>query len=159
MRHGLLALTIVLFAGLATSCSSTDEPPGSGSAEPDAAAAELDRAKTETREAAQAMQDYAYAQKAEFVGQMKRELTEIQEELDRLSATYDRSSGAAKVDARDKIETVRERWTDAKKRLDEAESATDSNWNDVMGAFKRSYGELTESLDKTRQWLSDKIEP
>jgi phage host-nuclease inhibitor protein Gam len=111
------------------------------------------------KEAAQSMQDYTYAQKAEFVAKMKKDLAEIQEELDRLSAKVDRSSGAVKADAATQLEAVREKWAQAKKQLDQAGSATESSWDDVKGGFKNIYGELKDSFDKTRQWISDKIEP
>jgi hypothetical protein len=47
----------------------------------------------------------------------------------------------------------------AKKQLDLAESATESSWEDVKGSFKKSLDDLKDSIDKTRQWLSDKIAP
>jgi len=146
MRHTILVITFLIVAAFAVGCTSTDEKPAGGP-------------KQSETGPAQAMQDYTYAQKAEFVDKMKKELVEIQEELDRLSAKVDRSSGAAKADARTKLEAVREKWAQAKKQLDQAESATDSTWDDVKGGFKKSYGELMDSFEKTRQWLSDKIEP
>jgi len=146
MRHTILVITFLIVAALAVGCTSTDGKPAGGP-------------KQSETGPAQAMQDYTYAQKAEFVDKMKKELVEIQEELDRLSAKVDRSSGAAKADARTKLEAVREKWAQAKKQLDQAESATDSTWDDVKGGFKKSYGELMDSFEKTRQWLSDKIEP
>ena len=54
---------------------------------------------------------------------------------------------------------MRKKWAQAKKQLDRAESATESTWNDVKGGFEKSYGELKDSFEKTRQWLSEKIEP
>jgi hypothetical protein len=54
---------------------------------------------------------------------------------------------------------VREKWAQAKKQLDGAETATESNWDDVKNGFKQSYADLKDSFNKTRQWLSDKIAP
>jgi flagellin-like hook-associated protein FlgL len=155
----MLAVILLLVAGLAVGCTSTD---GKSAAEPklgDIAAAKRDKAETEMKEATQAMQDYAYAQKAVFVDEMKKDLAEIQEELDRLSAKVDRSSGTAEADAKIQLEAVREKWTQAKKQLDLAESSTESTWDEVKGGFKKAHSELKESFEKTRQWLSDKIEP
>ena len=90
---------------------------------------------------------------------MNGRLAEIQEELDRLSAKVDRSSGVVKVEGETQLEAVREKWAQAKKQLDRAESATESTWDDVKGGFETLYGELKDSFEKTRQWLSDKIEP
>jgi TolA-binding protein len=159
MSHTMWATTFLLVAALAASCSSTDEDSAAGSKGSVSAATQRDKARAETIEAVQATQDYAYAQKAEFIAQMKEELVEIQEELDRLSTKLDRSSGAAKADAETQLEAAREKWVDATKQLDEAERATETTWDDVRGACKKSYGELQDALDRTRQWLSDMIEP
>jgi len=158
MRHGILIISFLLVAALAVGCTPTDEKSAVGPEE-SKTAAQFDKAKTEMKEAAQSMQDYTYAQKAEFVDNMKKELNEIQEELDRLSAKVDRSSGAVKADAETQLEAVREKWAQAKKQLDRAGSATESTWDDVKGGFEKIYGELEDSFEKTRQWISDKIEP
>jgi DNA repair exonuclease SbcCD ATPase subunit len=159
MRPTILVITFFFVAALAVDCTSTEGKSAAGPKPSETAAAQLDKAKTETKEAARAMQDYAYAEKAELVGKMNKELGEIQEELDRLSAKVDRSSDTAKADAKAKLEAVREKWARAKKNLARAESATESDWDDVKRGFRTSYGELKDSVAKTRQWLSDKIEP
>ena len=159
MKHTILVISFLLVAAFAVGCKKTDGKSAAETKHRENAAEQLDKAKTETKEAAQAKQDYAYAQKAEFVDKMKKELVDIQEELDRLSAKVERSSGAAKADAKAKLEVVREKWAQAKKQLDQAESATESTWNDMKDGFKKLYSELRESFDKTRQWLSDTIEP
>ena len=159
MRHTIRVITFLIVAALAVGCKSTDEKPAVGPKPSETVAAQRDKAETEVKEAAQAMQDYAYAQKAEFVDKMRKELADIQEELDRLSTKVDRSSSAAKADAKTQLDAVREKWAQAKKQLDQADSATESTWNDVKDGFKKLYGELKDSFEKTRQWLSDKIEP
>ena len=172
MRHTILIITFLLVAGLAVGCTPKDGKSAAGPKHRETAAAQRE-AETKTKEADQAgrdyahaqkeaveaRQDYAYAQKAEFVDKMKKELVGIQEELDRLSAKVDRSRGAAKAEAKTQLEAVRAKWAQAKKQLDRAESATESTWDDVKGGFKKSYGELKDSFEKTRQWLSEKIEP
>ena len=159
MRNSNLVIPFLLVAALATGCPSTDKKPAVKAKPSETVIAKFNMVKTETKEAAQAVEDYAYAQKAEFVDKMKKELTEIQEELDRLSAKVERSSGEAKADAKTKLDAVREKWTQAKKQLDRAEGATESTWDDVKGGFKNLFGELKDSFEKTRQWLSDRIEP
>jgi molecular chaperone GrpE (heat shock protein) len=159
MRPTIPVIAFLIVAAIAVGCKSTDDKPALGPKQSETVAQQLDKAKTEAKEAAQAMQDYAYAQKAEFVDKMKRELADIRDELDQLSAKVDRSSGAAKADAKIKLEAVREKWTQAKNQLDQAEGATESTWDDVKGGFKKMYAELKESFENTRQWLSDKVEP
>jgi chromosome segregation ATPase len=152
-------MTFFILATLAVGCTPKGENSAVGSEQGETVASQFDKARTETKEAAQAMQDYAYAQKADFVDMMKKELAVIQEELDQLSARVDSSSTAAKADAKARLDAIREQWALAKKQLDQAESATEDTWDDVKAGFKRSYGELKDSYDKTRQWLSDKIQP
>lgn len=159
MKQNLLFIMLVLVTGLTVGCQSKDEQPTSAPTPSEAASAQLDEVKTETKEAAQAVQDYAYAERAEFVDKMKSGLVEIQAELDRLSAKVDRSNGAVKADAKTKLDAVREKWVQAQKQLDQAESATESNWSDVKDGFNQSYSDLADSFSTTRQWLSDKIEP
>jgi len=159
MRHTILIITLILVAGLAVSCASTEGKQAAGPKHGETAAAQLDKAKTETKETAQAVKDYTYAQKTEFVAWMKKELAELQEQLDRLSAKVESSSGAAKADAKIKLDAVREKWTQVKKQLDQAEGATESTWDDVKAGIKKSYGDVKDSFDTTRQWLSDKIAP
>ena len=159
MKHTILVTTLLTAAAFAVGCTSKDVKAAVPPRQADPAAAQLDRAKAETKQAAQAMRDYAYAEKTEFVDKMRRELVGTQEELDRLSAKVESAGGAAKTDAKAKLETVREKWTLAKKQLDRAETGTASDWEDVKNGFKQSYTDLKDSSDKTRQWLSDKIAP
>ena len=155
MRHAIIITTFLVAAASAAGCTSKAAAPK----QQGAAAVQLDKAKTETKQAAQAMRDYAYAEKAEFVDSMKKELVSIQEELDRLGTKADKASGAAKDDAKVKLQAARDKWAQAKKQLDQAETATASNWDDVKTGFKQSYADLQDSFTKTRQWLSDKIAP
>jgi DNA-binding protein YbaB len=114
------------------------------------------RDRTETT---QAVQDYAYTQKAALVRNLKKDLAKIQKELDQLSVKVENSSGAVKVDAKAKLKVVRKQWVRAKQRLDQTAGATESTWDEAKDRFRQSYEELKDSLEKTRQWLSDKIGP
>jgi acyl-CoA reductase-like NAD-dependent aldehyde dehydrogenase len=137
----------------------TDEKPATPPKSIETTAAQLDKAKTETNEAARSMQDYAYAERAEFVDKMKNALAEVQVEMDRMSTEVEKSGGAAKADAETKLAAVREKWAQANRRLDQAETAAEPNWNDVKDGLNQSYADLKNSYEDTRQWLSDKIEP
>jgi hypothetical protein len=153
MKLLVLTLTFLLVAGLAQFSAAADSKPRK------TAAAQRDKATAETKEAAKAVRDYAFAQRAEFAADMKKDLAEIQGELGRLSAKVGKLSGAAKTDAKARIDTLHDRWAQAKKQLDRAENTTESAWDDVKGGFNKAYGDLKESVDGTRQWLSDKIAP
>jgi hypothetical protein len=159
MRDKMLTIAFLIVPALAVGSTSADATSAAGPERSETVAEKRDRAKAETKEAAHGIQDYAYAQKAEFSHKMKEELAKIQKELDRLSAKVDSSSGAARADAKAKLKVVRKKWAQAKKRLDRAESATESTWDDAKDGFRKSYDELKVSFEKARQWLSDKIAP
>jgi hypothetical protein len=148
----MLMVAVLVAAALAVGLTSTDGTSAAGTER-------RGKAQTEAKEAAQGIQDYTYAQKAEFTRKMKEELVKIQKELDRLSAKVEGASGAAKVDAKAKLEVVRRKWAQARKRLDQAESAPESTWDEVKAGFRKSYGELKDSFEKARRWLSDKVAP
>ena len=154
MKHLTLTLTFLLVAGLAPGSAAAADSRASK-----AAAAQRHKATAESKEAAKAARDYAFTQRAEFAADMKRELVEIQAELDRLSVKIGKLNGTAKTDARARVDSLHERWAQAKRQLDRAENATESGWDDVKGSFNKAYGELKESFEGTRQWLSDKIAP
>jgi hypothetical protein len=159
VRHTILVTTLLGAAALTVGCTSRDSKAVVAPKPAEPSAVHLEKAKAETKEAAQSMRDYVYAEKTEFVAKMKKDLVSIQEELDRLGAKVEGASGSAKADAKIKLAAVREKWAQAKQRLDRAETATESTWDDVKSGFKQSYVDLKDSFDKTRQWLSDKIAP
>jgi hypothetical protein len=159
MRHAILVTTLLGAAALTVGCTSKEVKAAVAPKQAEPAAAHLERAKAETKQAAQSMRDYAYAEKAEFVAKMKNDLVTIQDEMDRLGAKVESAGGSAKADAKMRLTAVREKWAQAKQRLDRAETSTESTWDDVKSGFKQSYVDLKDSFDKTRQWLSDKIAP
>jgi hypothetical protein len=159
MRHTILMTALLGAAALAAGCTSKEVKAAVPPKQAEPAAVHLEKAKAETKEAAQSMRDYAYAEKAEFVVKMKKDLVSIQEELDQLGAKVENTGSSAKADAKVKLAAVREKWAQAKKQVDRAETATASDWDDVKSGFKQSYADLRDSFDKTRQWLSDKIAP
>ena len=159
MRHAILVLRFILVTALAIGCTSTYGKAAAEERRSQTVAAQNEKAEAEAKEAAPEMQDYTYAQKAEFVEKMKKELVGIQKELDRLSAKVDRSNSETKADAKAKLEMVREKWNEANNQLDQAERATESTWDDVKNSFRMSCRELKDSLEKSCQWVSKKIEP
>lgn len=148
IRHGRSLITFLFVAGLAVGCRSTDG--GSATKPEHRASVAAQKAATETKQAIRATQDYAYAQKAEMVERMKKDLGEIRRELDRLSVKVSNARGAVRANAKAKLDAAREKWANMNKRLDSAESATESTWDDVKGGLNRSYDELKDFFEKTR---------
>jgi hypothetical protein len=149
MKYTIVVLGLCIALGSVMGCSSTEgKPEGT---QPDKT--------TRMEEPGYAMSDYSYAQKGEFVALMKRELAAMQTDLDYLSAKVEHSSGTTKTEAQAQLDAVRKQWVEVNRQLALAEGADESTWDNVKGGFEKSYGELKSSFQKTRQWLSDKIEP
>jgi hypothetical protein len=163
MKDPKLAISFCIFfasaAALAAGCKATADKPSSGTPQDSGSAFQLGKAKAATIEATQAMEDYAYARKAEFVVKMNKDLDVLQDDVNLLAAKADSTGGAAKADAKAKLVAVREKWAKTKQQLDQADNATESTWSDVKSGFKESYAGLKDSVDTTRQWLSEKIAP
>jgi hypothetical protein len=159
MTQSTRLLAFLFAAAAATSCTERNGKLPPTPKQNEAVAVQVDKAKTETVDAARSAMDYAYAQKAVFVDKMKREMVTIQEDLDRLSTKIDKAGGATKADAKTKLASVREQWVRVRMQLDQAEGATESTWDGMKGDFKRSYGDLQDSIATMRQWLSDTIAP
>ena len=166
MRSTILVIAFLLAAALAAGCTndanaamSPMEPGAQVAPAPtpsEVAAEKLDVAKAETKEAAQ---ELAYARKAEFVDTMNKELVAIQAEFDRLSAKVEKSNAAQKAEAKVKLAAMREQWIRTSEQLDMAQNANEKTWDAMRAGFDKSFGDLKDAVDGTRQWLSDKIEP
>ncbi len=158
-------ITFILTATAITACASMNAEAPTEPKAMESSKAEQRNEETEAQlakaqsEATLAKQEYVYAQKSEFIGKMKKELADIQSELDALTAKADRSRDAAKADAKLRIKATRAKWTQAKNRLDQVEASMESTWENLQNGFKQSYGELTDSVNNTRLWLSEKIAP
>ena len=159
MKHTICTFTCFLVTGLLAGCTSTNGESAALAKLHANAETQANNAKAEGKVADKASQDYSYAQRAQFVDKTKRDLGAIHSELERLSTKVEKFDGAAKADAKIRLEAVQDKWTQAKKELDRAESATESGWNGVQSGFKKTYSELKDSFDTMRQWLSDKIAP
>jgi prophage DNA circulation protein len=120
---------------------------------------QLDRVKKKTEEALDATKDYAYAQKAEYAAKIRAEVTELNKELDQLSAKIDGASASAKVEAKAKLQDVRDRVTRLSGKVDGLQNATESTWDEVKSGVRKGYDEVKESFTQFRSWLSEKIAP
>ena len=157
MKSNPLLLMLLSIATLAVGCKPSTETSTVESR--DATAAQIDKLKKETKEAVQDINDYAYTQKSEFVDKMQSQLADINRDLDELSAKVEKASDGAKAEAKPKVQALREQTARLNKQLDGAKSATESTWNDVKAGFRKGYGELKDSFQQARQWVSDKIAP
>lgn len=90
---------------------------------------------------------------------IKQDMLELQHKLDELSARVTHANLDARSDARKELEGVRERLTLINQKIDNVDAGTESTWEDIKAGVTQSYRELNESFEKTRHWVSEKIEP
>ncbi len=156
----MLVATALIIGGFVTGC---DFFSGKSNATKslDKLQAELVEAKEKKAEAAEekANSDYTYAQRMIFIADMKQELTKIQSDIDKLSERVARSKGEAKDSWEKRLNAVREELELTKSKIDDAQNANESGWEDVKRGFRKANDNLKKSFENTRQWLSDKIEP
>mgnify|MGYP001614025522 FL=1 len=147
MKSGTSISTYLLAGGLLIGCNQ----PGKA-----AAPSEPDTAHIEAREAAR-MQDYGYAQKAEYVARMQADLAAMEADLARLGTRVDGRQDTMKRKAA--MEVLQAKWATAKLNLELARNATEASWDGVKVGFKQSYGDLKDSLDDARTWMSEQVAP
>ena len=157
-----VVITFVAVAAFAVGCKpAAEKSPSELNVEKAANQVELKTkdAAQATKELAAAKKDYAYAQKAEFVAEKQTQLAEINRDLDLLSAKVEASSDATKVDAKPKLQALRDQAAKLNKQLDEAKTATESTWDNVKAGSSKAYEDLKTGFSHARQWVSDKIAP
>jgi chromosome segregation ATPase len=148
MKNKPLLITFLAVATFAVACDKEKT-----------AAQQIETIKTETKEAAQDMKDFTYAQKAEFVTYMQGQLTTLDADLDKLSAKIEKSSDTVKADAKPKLQALREQAANLKQQLVDSQNATETTWDTVKAASRKTYASLAASFAEARQWASDKIAP
>ena len=146
MKHTNLLVTLLVFSALAAGC---DREPTTSQ--------QFDKVQAETKSAAQDMKDYSYAQKSTFVESMQTQLAALNRDLDQLSAKVEKSTATGKVEAKPKLQALRDQADKLNQQLDKAKNATASSWDDVKAGSMKAYNELTDGFQQARQWVSDKI--
>ena len=150
MKHKKLILSLFTVSLFAVACKPSEEQ---------STQQQIDKVKQETKTAAQGMQNYTYAQKNEFVTTMQAQLTALNADLDQLSAKIEKSSDAVKVEARPKLQALRDQTAGLNKQLDNVKNSTESTWDSVQSGFKKAYESSKDGFQQARQWVSDKIAP
>ncbi|MBC8001606.1 MAG: hypothetical protein H7X97_03365 [Opitutaceae bacterium] len=148
MKHKTIFITVLSAAAFTIGCNKTETIPQ-----------QIDRVEEKTAASSQEMKDYTFAQKAEYTTAMRGQLAEINKELDVLGAKIEKSNDAAKAEAQPKLQALREKANQLGKQLDDAGNATESTWDSVKAASKKTYGDLKDGFNQSRQWVSEKIAP
>lgn len=163
MKTKLLLAALLTSAALAAGCKPANSPP-SPNEKPvdeavDATDRKVDKAARETSNVAEEINEYTYAQRTEYADRMRTEINTIKRDMDTLAAKLENASEPAKTEGRAKLEALRVKVAALEKQLDAVQGSSESTWNDVKSGFRRSYDEVRESFQQSRQWLSDKIAP
>ncbi|HSW59903.1 MAG TPA: hypothetical protein VLJ60_03845 [bacterium] len=160
-KHTIMLIAAVLLTGSVLTGCDFFSGKSNATKSLDKLQAELVEAKEKKDEAAEAKanSDYTYAQRMIFIADMKQELTKIQSDIDKLSERVARSKGEAKDSWEKRLNAVREELELTKTKIEDAQNANESGWEDVKRGFRKANDSLKKSFEDTRQWLSDKIEP
>ena len=137
MKSNTLGITLVSVIAFAVGCN--QEPTTSQ---------QIDRAQTATATAAHDMKDYTFAQKTEFVGKMQEQLNAINKDLDQLSAKIESSNDTIKVDARPKLQALRDQSAGLTKQLDRARDATESTWDSVKATSQKAFDSAKDGFQQ-----------
>jgi hypothetical protein len=148
MKNRTMILALLSVAALAAGCN-----------KPETTSQQLDRVQEKTAEAGQEMKDYTYAQKSEFTEKMQGDLAGINKDLDQLAVKIERASAGARAEAKPRFKALREQADRLGQHLNEAKSATESNWDSAKAASRKAYNDLKDGFKQARQWMSDKIAP
>ncbi len=159
MKKTSMFMAIFLMSGFSQVCAAKEDKPATAKEQSKKTEALKEKAETKKKDADKAMEDYTYAQKKDFVEKMKKELAATQKEMDQLTAKIEKSRTETKAEAKIKLDAMQKKLAEAKKDLTKAENADESAWHDMKNGFKKTFSDLQDSYNKTRQWLSDKIEP
>jgi len=119
----------------------------------------VEKVKEKTKETAEAVKDYTFAQKTEFVAKMKSELAETNTKIDKLSVKAEKAGEDAKVEAKSKLQALREQAAKLNKQLDAADNVVEADWADFKSGVNKSYNDMKDAFKQSRQWLSKKISP
>jgi hypothetical protein len=147
MKHAQCIL-FVCFLALAAACNRAPT-----------ASQQLDKVQTETKAAAKDMKDYTFAQRTEFAATMQSHLDVLTRDLDQLSAKIESSSEAVKVEARPKVQALRNDLTQLNKQLENVRNANESTWDSVKATSQKAFASVKDGFQQSRQWVSDKIAP
>ena len=115
--------------------------------------------KKEAKTDAEDVKDYTYAEKAKFTEQMKRLLARINRDIDQIDAKIAKADADAKAKAKPKLHALRLKADQLGKQIEAAGNAIESNWDRAKADAKSAYSELKDGVNRTRQWMSDKIAP
>jgi len=115
--------------------------------------------KTETKATAMELKDYTFEHKAEFVAHTQTQVDALNKDLDELSVKIEKSTDAVKVEARPKLQALRDQVSQLNKHLDDVRNGTESTWESVKATTTKAFDSLKDGFQQSRQWLSDKLAP
>jgi hypothetical protein len=127
--------------------------------QPTVAPAAFAKADQDLQVAAQGLDDAPFAQREAFVARMRLQLDRLNADLDGLSHQVEQARGTAQAEAAARLAALRTQSLEVEQRLQGSSASDASGWNDFKSGIRTGYGELTQGITTTRQWLSDQIAP
>jgi len=104
-------------------------------------------------------QSYAFSQKEEYTTAMKSNLDKLNQEIDQLAEKVAHVAAAARADAAEKLQKLRDQAQRLRQQFDKVQDASAGSWDLVKSDIATGYADLRSGIRSARQWLSEKIAP
>lgn len=104
----------------------------------------------QTEEAVETAKAYAAQQKEAFQKRIEARIDSLDAKIDDLRARLDATSGAAKTEMQQSIETLRQKQHAAGEKLAELRDASTEAWQDVEAGVSNAVDELQQAYDRAK---------
>jgi molecular chaperone GrpE (heat shock protein) len=147
LRYTAFLLAAILLSGLGCDSNPGNNQPPDRDARPVSA----EDVKRANREAVETDRKYAEQKKEEYRKQLQQKLTELDQQAQRWNEKIQQASGQAKeklIQQKDEFLKKRDEFAAKLKQLDEAAGPA---WKDLKAGLDRSYEDMKEAFNKTRE--------
>lgn len=100
--------------------------------------------------------NYIYAKKDAFIAQAGAELKELDQKIRQFSDKTTNATASAKVEAQQKLKSIKAQRGYLDQKLNEAKSASQTGWNKAQAGFQKAYDDTKSSVKAAWDWLKSK---
>jgi arylsulfatase A-like enzyme len=100
--------------------------------------------------------NFAYSQKEAFIAQADGELTNLDQKIRQLSDKTADAAASTKTEAQQKLQSIKNERGELNQKLDDAEKATQEEWNKAQAGFQKAYDDTKNSVKSAWDWLKSK---
>jgi cytochrome c556 len=120
---------------------------------------QLDQVEAKTKKAVQNLKDYSFSEKNEFIFAVQNQLTNLNQNVSQLSAKIDSASASIQIEAKPKMQSLRDKFSILNQRLADTQNASEATWDRLKADTQEAYDAVEQGVRDSRQWVSEKIAP